>query len=133
MNTKWNFFAEIEGSSNNNYRDVATSQALGNISISFSFQNWENRENLTSQILKNFPLVQTLPMFEPIGNFSKPVFSVFLSRLRILRALSSFHVSIALFGFKTANFLTKIVRRRWIRGSKSFFLKTAEPFFIVLY
>ena len=90
MNTKWNFFAEIEGSSNNNYRDVATSQALGNILISFSFQNWENRENLTSQILKNFPLVQTLPMFEPVGNFSKPVFSVFLSRLRILRALKFF-------------------------------------------
>ena len=90
MNTKWNFFAEIEGSSNNNYRDVATSQALGNILISFSFQNWENRENLTSQILKNFPLVQTLPMFEPVGNFSEPVFSVFLSRLRILRALKFF-------------------------------------------
>ena len=60
MNTEWNVFAEIKRSSNNNFRDVATSQALGgNIPILFSFQNRENRENLTSQILKNFQLVQT--------------------------------------------------------------------------
>ena len=49
----------LEGSPRNNFRDVATSQALGNIPIFFSFQNLENRENLTSQILKNFQLVQT--------------------------------------------------------------------------
>ena len=56
MNTEWNFFAEKGGSSNNNFRDAATPQALGSIPISFSFQN---RKNLMSQILKNFQLVQT--------------------------------------------------------------------------
>ena len=54
MNTDWKFFTEIEESSRNNFRDIAISQALGNISISFSFQDRENRKNLTSQILKNF-------------------------------------------------------------------------------
>ena len=57
MNTEWNFFTEIvRGVFQEQFRDVITPQALGNIPISFSFQN---RENLTSQILKNFQLVQT--------------------------------------------------------------------------
>ena len=59
MNTDWKFFTEIEESSKNNFRDIAISQALGNIPISFSFQDRENRKNLTSQILKNFQLVLT--------------------------------------------------------------------------
>ena len=83
VNTEWNFFTEIEGSSRNNFRDVATSQALGNIPILFSFQNRENRENLPSQILKNFRLVQTQACYI---SFSRG----FLPRLRILRTLKFF-------------------------------------------
>ena len=59
------------------------------------------------------------------------ILSAFLSRLRGL--LSSFHISIKLFDFKMANFLTKIIRKSGIRKSKFFFLKTAKPFFILLY
>ena len=47
------------------------------------------------------------------------ILSAFLSRLRGL--LSSFHISIKLFDFKMANFLTKFIKKGVKRRSKSFF------------
>ena len=79
----------------------------------------------------NEPNFEKFPIGSNIGMLYI-ILSVSLSRLRILRALKFFPLSIKLFDFKMANFLTKIIRKSGIRR-KVFFFKTAKPFFIPLY